>query len=187
MKEQRRETSGLPALETVIQDLRYAYRTLRRDVGSTMFAILITGIGIGASSTMFSVVNALLLRPLPFRDPGRLVWISNAENYSTQAEHYADLRDQNQSFNDLAGYSGFYRSGDKELIGTGEAERLTSVPVTENFFTVLGSRTHNRKVVYEGGVRREIFRPAGNVVEQQLLAQAVCFGYDRGGPETNFG
>ncbi len=121
-----------------MQDLRYAFRTLRRDVGSTVFAILITGIGIGASSTIFSVVNALLLRPLPFRDPGRLVWISNAENYSTQAEQYSDLRDQNQSFSDLAGWSGFYRSGDKELIGAGEPERLTSVPVTENFFALLG-------------------------------------------------
>jgi predicted permease len=138
VRAQHREARGLPALETLMQDLRYAFRTLRRDVGSTVFAILIAGIGIGASSTIFSAVNALILRPLPFRDPGRLVWISNAENYSTQAEHYSDLRDQNQSFSDLAGWSGFYRSGDKELTGTGEPERLTSVPVTENLFALLG-------------------------------------------------
>ena len=62
-------------------------------------------LGIGGASTVFSVVNAMLLRPLPFRDPGQLVWISNAENYSTQAEHYSDLRDQNQSFSDLAGWA----------------------------------------------------------------------------------
>lgn len=138
MRQEHGETRALPGLETLMQDLRYAFRTLRRDVGSTVFAILIVGIGIGASSTIFSVVNALLLRPLPFRDPGRLVWISNGENYSTQAEHYSDLRDQNQSFSDLAGWSGFYRAGDKELTGTGEPERLTSVPVTENFFALLG-------------------------------------------------
>jgi predicted permease len=138
IREQHREAKGWPALDTLMQDLRYAFRTLRRDAGSTVFAILIAGIGIGASSTVFSVVNALLLRPLPFRDPGRLVWISNGENYSTQAEQYSDLRDQNQSFTDLAGWSGFYRSGDKELMGAGEAERLTSVPVTENFFALLG-------------------------------------------------
>ncbi len=138
IREQHREARGLPALETLMQDLRYAFRTLRRDVGSTVFAILIAGIGIGASSTIFSVVNALLLRPLPFRDPGRLVWISNAKSYSTQAEHYSDLRDENHSFSDLAGWAGFYRSGDKELIGTGEPVRLTSVPVTENFFALLG-------------------------------------------------
>jgi predicted permease len=107
-------------------------------VGSTVLAILIAGIGIGSASTVFSVVNALLLRPLPFRDPGRLVWISNGENYSTQAEHYSDLREQNQSFSDLAGWSGFYHVGDKQLTGIGEAERLTSVPVTQNFFSLLG-------------------------------------------------
>jgi putative ABC transport system permease protein len=135
---QYREERELPALDTLMQDLRYAFRTLRRDAGSTVLAILIAGIGIGASSTVFSVVNALLLRPLPFRDPGRLVWISNGENYSTQAEQYSDLRDQNQSFSDLAGWSGFYHSGDRELMGAGEPERLTTVPVTENFFALLG-------------------------------------------------
>jgi predicted permease len=67
-----------------------------------------------------------------------LVWISNGDNYSTQTEHYVDLRDQNQSFSDLAGYSGAYSSGDKELTGNGEPERLTSVPVTQNLFSLLG-------------------------------------------------
>ena len=67
----------LPALDSLLQDLRYTFRTLGRDAGFTTFAILIVGLGIGASSTVFSIVNALLLRPLPFRDPGRLVWIAN--------------------------------------------------------------------------------------------------------------
>jgi predicted permease len=125
-------------LEPLVRDLKYGFRGMRRNAGSTVFAILIVGLGIGGASTVFSVVNALLLRPLPFRDPGQLVWIGNGENYSTQAEHYSDLREQNQSFSDLAGWSGFYSSGDKELTGTGEPERLTSVPVTENFFTLLG-------------------------------------------------
>jgi len=138
MREQHRETRGLPGLETLMQDLRYAFRTLRRDMGSTVFAILIAGIGIGASSTIFSVVNTMLLRPLPFRDPGRLVWISNGENYSTQTEHYSDLRKMNESFTDLAGWSGTYTSGNMELTGTGEPERITGVPVSENFFTLLG-------------------------------------------------
>lgn len=137
-KEEVRAARAGHVLEELVRDVRFAFRTLRREVGSTVFAILIVGIGIGASSTIFSVVNALLLRPLPFRDPGRLVWISNGENYSTQAEHYSDLRDQNQSFSDLAGWAGFYRAGDQELTGTGEPERLTSVPVTENFFALLG-------------------------------------------------
>ncbi len=136
--EQTHATWSWSWLESLASDLKYGFRGMRRNAGSTVFAILIVGLGIGGASTVFSVVNALLLRPLPFRDPGQLVWISNAENYSTQAEHYSDLRDQNQSFSDLAGWSGAYSAGDKELTGTGEPERLTSVPVTENFFTLLG-------------------------------------------------
>src|SRR3954465_7868844 len=110
---------------------------MRRNTGFTTFTILIAGLGIGASSTVFSVVNALLLRPLPFRDPGRLVWITNGDDWTTQAEHYSDLRASNRSFSDLAGFAG-YGVGDRQLTGTGEPERLTSVPVTGNFFSVLG-------------------------------------------------
>ena len=118
------------------QDLKHAFRGMRRDAGFTTFVILIAGLGIGASSTIFSVVNALLLRPLPFRDPDRLVWIAN-EEWSTQVGIYLDLRERNKSFSDLAGFAG-YGVGDSELTGTGEPERLTSVPVTQNFFTLLG-------------------------------------------------
>jgi putative ABC transport system permease protein len=136
--EQTRATWSWNWLESFVGDLKYGLRGMSRNAGSTVFAILIVGLGIGGASTVFSVVNALLLRPLPFRDPGQLVWISNGDNYSTQTEHYVDLRDQNQSFSDLAGYSGAYSSGDKELTGNGEPERLTSVPVTQNFFSLLG-------------------------------------------------
>jgi predicted permease len=138
IREQTHATWSWSWLESLAGDLKYAYRGMCRNAGSTVFAILIVGLGIGGSSTVFSVVNALLLRPLPFRDPGQLVWISNGETYSTQPEHFVDLRDQNRSFSDLAGWSGAYSSGDKELTGTGEPERLTSVPVTQNFFPLLG-------------------------------------------------
>lgn len=125
-------------MSDLAQDLRYSFRGMRRSAGFTAFTILIAGLGIGASATVFSVVNALLLRPLPFRDPGRLVWITNGNDFTnTQAEHYADLREWNRSFSDLAGY-GDYGVGDRELTGTGAPERLTGVPVTENFFAVLG-------------------------------------------------
>lgn len=138
IREQTHATWSWSWLESLIRDLQYGLRGMRRNAGSTVFAILIAGLGIGGASTVFSVVNALLLRPLPFRNPGQLVWISNGENYSTQAEHYSDLRDQNQSFSDLAGWSGDYSAGDKELTGIGEPERITSVAVTENFFALLG-------------------------------------------------
>jgi predicted permease len=126
-------------MSDLAQDLRYSFRGMRRDAGFTTFAILIAGLGIGASSTVFSVVNALLLRPLPFRDPGRLVWISNIDNWTaTQTEHYVDLREDNQSFSDLAGWNAYYQAGNEELTGNGEPERLTGVSVTGNFFTLLG-------------------------------------------------
>ena len=96
-------------MSDLAQDLRYSFRGMRRDAGFTAFTILIAGLGIGASSTVFSVVNALLLRPLPFRDPGRLVWITNGDDWtSTQAEHYSDLRELNRSFSDLAGFAGLW-------------------------------------------------------------------------------
>ena len=136
--EEARSTWIAHWMSDLMQDLRHSFRGMRRDAGFTAFTILIAGLGIGASSTVFSVVNALLLRPLPFRDPGRLVWISNGDSWTTQAEHYSDLRELNRSFADLAGWSGYYRPGDKELTGIGEPERLTSVPVTGNLFALLG-------------------------------------------------
>jgi predicted permease len=136
--EQARSTWIARWMSDLAQDLRHSFRGMRRDAGFTAFTILIAGLGIGASSTVFSVVNALLLRPLPFADPGRLVWITNGDDWTAiQAEHYSDLRELNRSFSDLAGFAG-YGVGDRQLTGTGEPERLTSVPVTENFFALLG-------------------------------------------------
>jgi predicted permease len=125
------------------QDLRYTFRTLRRDAAFTTFAVLIIGLGIGASTTLFSVVNTLLLRPLPFRDPGRLAWVTNYKTgglsgATTQVGTLVDLRGNNQSFSDLAGYFAFYGVGDNVLNGKGEPERLSGVPVSENFFPLLG-------------------------------------------------
>jgi predicted permease len=145
LPEQNCDIRGLPFLEVLGQDLRYAARTLRRDYGFAIFAILIAGLGVGASCTIFSVVNTLLIHSLPFRDPERLVWIANHEDATgamsaktTQVDHFLDLREKNQSFTDVAAYMAFYGVGDAKLIGDGEPERLTSVPVTQNFFPLLG-------------------------------------------------
>src|SRR6516165_10270523 len=128
----------LPLLDSLLQDLRYTFRTLCRDSGFTTFAVLIVGLGIGASATVFSVVNTLLLRPLPFREPERLVWIANHDSIglsgqTTQVGHLLDLRERNKSFSDMAAYFAFYGTGDSNLTGQGgEPERLTSVPVSQN-------------------------------------------------------
>jgi predicted permease len=138
IRDQTRAVWSWSRLESVLQDLRFGFREMRRNAGSTVFAILIVGLGIGGASTVFSVVDALLFRPLPFRDPRQLVWVSNADTYSTQTEHYIDLQNQDRSFSDLAGWSGAYSTGNEELTGIGEPQRLTAVPVTENFFALLG-------------------------------------------------
>jgi predicted permease len=145
-KELHREVRGLPFLETLGQDLRYTARTLRRDSTFAVFAILIVGLGIGASCTIFSVLNTLLLRPLPFREPSRLVWIKNNPNVDAkdlsgqtiQVNYLRDLRERTKSFSDVGAYFAFYGIGDNKLIGQGEPERLTNVPVSQNFFQVLG-------------------------------------------------
>ena len=131
--------------EILLQDIRYAARTLRRDYGFAVFAILIVGLGVGASCTIFSVVNTLLIHSLPFHEPERLTWVANHEDATgdmsaktTQVDHFLDLRDKNQSFSDMAAYMAFYGVGDAKLIGEGEPERLTSVPVSQNFFSLLG-------------------------------------------------
>ena len=131
------------ALDSLLQDLRYAFRTLRQDAGFAVFAILIVGLGIGAGATVYSVVSAVLLRPLPFRDPQQLAWVTNHDvsglsGQTTQVDYLIDLRAANRSFSDLAAYFAFYGVGDDLLSGDGEPERLSGVPVSENFFQVLG-------------------------------------------------
>jgi len=141
-RELHRESRGSPLLDTVVQDLQYAGRTLRRDAGVTVFAVLMVGLGVGASCTVFSVLNALLLRPLPLTDPDRLIWIANESTFNstgtTQVANLIELQAQSGSFSGIGGYSPFYGAGDILLSGGGEPERLTGVPVTETFFPLLG-------------------------------------------------
>src|SRR5688572_28878675 len=127
------------ALDNFTRDLRYTFRSLRRNAGFATFAILIVGLGIGASATVFSVVNALVLRPLPFEKPEELVWIANRNTaglsgQTTQVNHMRDLAQRMQSLSALAGYFAFYGVGDTVLSSGGEPERLSAVPVTQNFF-----------------------------------------------------
>lgn len=132
-------------LENLRRDVAYAFRTLRKDYGFALFAILIVGLGVGASCTIFSVVNTILIRPLPFKDPEQLVWMANhtddtndMSGKTVQVNYLLDYRRLNKSFEDLGAYMAFYGPGDAKLIGDGQPERLTSVPVTQNFFPLLG-------------------------------------------------
>jgi predicted permease len=132
--------------ETFQQDLRYTIRTLRRDRVFSAVAMLILALGIGANIAVFSVVNTILLRPLPFPNPEKLVWIAppptkcgfSCETYSSDA--YEGLREQNRSLEDVAGYFPFSGSDNCRLTGRGEPVASTGIIVTGNFFQVLGVR-----------------------------------------------
>jgi predicted permease len=125
-------------------DVRYAFRTLRRDKGFTAFALVIMAVGIGASATVFSLVNVVLLRPMPFREPSRLIWIGNKadhgdEDWRIQVAHFVDLGARSQSLRAVAAYNAYFKEGDAVLSDDrGDTQRLTSVPVTCNFFPFLG-------------------------------------------------
>jgi predicted permease len=143
-REQQRAERGLPALDILMQDLRYTLRTLRRDRGFTFIAILILALGIGANIAVFSVVDTLMLRPLPFRDPAHLLWIGpevfdgnwSAATYSIDA--WQELRERNRSYEDVAGYFAFSTPDNIKLMGHGDPRPATGFMVTDNFFQVLG-------------------------------------------------
>jgi predicted permease len=128
------------------QDLRYGARALYKNPGFTLIAALTLALGIGANTAIFSVVNALLFRPLPFHEPERLVWVANTgtagglSSVTTRVANFNDWRAQNKSFEDLAAYFAFFDYGSYNLVGAGEPERLVGVDVSQNFFALLGVR-----------------------------------------------
>ena len=142
--ERHRESRGLPWLDVLIQDLRFTFRTLRRDSGFTIVAVLILALGIGANIAVFSVVNTILLRPLPFRDPQQLVRIvqknpkagESSRTYTADATQ--DFQQQNHSFQSVSGYFAFTGPDNLKLVGTGQPVPVTSILVAEGFFQTLG-------------------------------------------------
>ncbi|HXS96468.1 MAG TPA: ABC transporter permease [Candidatus Limnocylindrales bacterium] len=142
--ELHRETRGLPALDVLRQDLRFAFRTLRRDPSLASIVIAVLALGIGANVAVFSVVNTILLRPLPFHDPARLVWFASNEGkggLSSQTYTVAvfeEFRSHNRSFEDVTSFQTFFSSIDYKLMSGGDPLPLTGVQVAENFFPLLG-------------------------------------------------
>jgi predicted permease len=137
------------SLAVILQDVRYALRGLRSRPAFTLTAVLMLALGIGATATVFSVIYGVLLAPLPYRDPGRLVqiWeINPLKNWTAATVAPANLldwRDRNHSFESIAYYIGSDGKGpgalDVTLTGAGEPERLHGMSVSANFFDVLGS------------------------------------------------
>ncbi len=129
-------------MDTVLKDLKYALRLLLKSPGFTTVAVLTLALGIGANTAMFSVVTAVLLRPLPFPEPNRIVAVgpratrSGLLNSSSYPDFY-DYRDRSRSFEELAAY---HDSGDQTLTGVGDPQHVRVVVATSGFFEALGIR-----------------------------------------------
>src|SRR5262245_26487397 len=128
-----------------MNDLKFALRQLLKNPGFAAVAVLTLTLGIGACTAMFSVVQAVLLRPLPFQEPERLVWIENIGSgglsaRTTQVDNFLEWRRQNRSFEQLGAYFAFFDYMRFTLAGQGEPLRLRGVGVSKNFLDVLGVR-----------------------------------------------
>lgn len=126
-------------MESLLQDLRYAFRVLAKSPGFTVVAVLALALGIGANTAIFSILDALLLRPLAFEDLDHLVlfWVTLPQGGFTDRAAPADVRDwssQNHVFEQIAPYRGW----DVNLTGAGEPERVEGCQVSASFFAALG-------------------------------------------------
>jgi predicted permease len=142
VKEKCRDVRGTRWLLDLLQDLHYGARMLRRNPGFTFVAIVTLGLGIGANSAIFSVVDAVLLRPLPYKDPDRLLTLcakndaSGVNQRPLSYPNFVDWREQNQGFEFMAAV----RQELFSLSDGDEPERVSGVRVTTDILTLLGVR-----------------------------------------------
>ncbi len=141
LKEVSREMWSLNSIETLIQDLRYGVRMLMRRPSFALIVTLTLGLGIGANTAVYSVVDATLLKPLPYAEPDRLVVIyggfltTGDLNMVASASEYYDYREQTQSFESLGAY--LQLSANLAPEGAGEPERVEGGLVTPEMFSAL--------------------------------------------------
>jgi putative ABC transport system permease protein len=140
LKEHVREVGWEARLESFVQDVRYGVRMLRKNPAFTGVAVLALALGIGANTAMFSVIEAVLLRPLPYSNANELVRVASTWErggittpYSSSAPDFFDWRDQNRSFSSMFAY----HTGEYALTGRGEAKRVRAVMATAEMFSTL--------------------------------------------------
>jgi putative ABC transport system permease protein len=144
VKEQYREQRALPMIETLVQDVRYGLRQLRRNPGFTVVAVLTLALGIGANTAIFSVVDAVLLRSMRYKDPSRLVVIW--ETYQqfpkvwVSVPNFRDWQEQTDAFEAIGGYHLAGESDQFTLTGHGEPQRIQGTFASANLFGLLGVR-----------------------------------------------
>jgi putative ABC transport system permease protein len=167
-------------MHSLWKDIRYALRMLAKSPGFTAIAILTLALGIGANTAIFTVANALLLRPLPYQDPDRLVRIASERDRESYLSlpYFTALSDRNRSFSGIAAYQG----ESFNLSGRGEPDQITAERVNGSFFDVLGvrplagrtfmsdeDRPGGRQVVLIGAeLATRLFNGARNAIGQNL-------------------
>ncbi len=143
-KETHLDSRAVPFIEILTQDLRYTFRTLRKDRGFAAIAILILALGIGANVVVFSVVNSLLLRPLPFPQSDQLVWFAGnhgeggLSGTTYNVGSYEEFARHAQSFQEVTCYQAFWGSSEANMTGHGDPQHVQTVMVANNFFHTLG-------------------------------------------------
>ncbi len=141
-KEECRDMRRVRLIEDLWQDFRFGLRSLLKRPGFTAIALLALALGIGANTAIFSLVNAVILQPLPYRDPDRLISVYGTRNRSTQGSvgptDFLDYRSQNKTFEQFAASGSTMLP--MNLTGSGEPERLNASIITGNYFDTFGVR-----------------------------------------------
>ncbi len=137
-KEQCRDARGVNVIDNASQDFRYAIRGLHKNPGFALLTVLVMALGIGANTAVFSIVNAVLLKPLAYRDPDRIVtltsnWSGNAESKEVALPDFRDWKQQSTAFAAMA----YYRSSDAAVKAGSSAEYVHVARVSQEFFQVL--------------------------------------------------
>ena len=141
-KEECRDMRRVRLIEDLWRDFRFSLRSLLKRPGFTAIALLALALGIGANTAIFSLVNAVILQPLPYRDPDRLISVYGTRNRSTQGSvgptDFLDYRSQNKTFEQFAASGSMMLP--MNLTGSGEPERLNASIITGNYFDTFGVR-----------------------------------------------
>src|SRR5882762_11522417 len=150
VKEVTREISGWGSLDRLMQDLRFGVRVITKSPGFTAVAILTLALGIGANTALFSVVNGVLLNPLPYPEPEQLVTLHeskpNFDSGSISFPNFRDWRKDNRTFSMM----GISRSYSYSLTGRGEAEQLGAEFISSDYLTLLGVKPVIGRLFLEG-------------------------------------
>src|SRR6185503_16221904 len=138
IREAYQDQRGLPIVETLLQDIRYGLRMLRKNPGFAVGAVFTLALGIGANTTMFSVINAVLLRPLPYHESERLVWMTESgdevANRWLSFPNFVDWRDRNDVFESMSTIRGWSLT----MTGLDQPLNLNARMVAADYFKVMG-------------------------------------------------